>query len=112
MFKPFTLILLFLFILGNAQITLQDSSLVETFFKEQKQLGKPIWGYVFGDFPAFNSQGKTSFLREIDSLRTLYTNHHKSWKNKINDSLYFQEESAIKAAFDKLILEYPNHHAI
>ncbi|WP_435625687.1 alpha/beta hydrolase [Flagellimonas sp.] len=112
MLKLCTVLVSFVFIMGKAQSIPKDSDQSETFFTEQKQLGKPIWNYIYGDFSAFNSQGKKAFLLEIDSLRALHTEHLKSYEKKISDSLYYQEENAIKAAFDKLILEYPGHHEV
>lgn len=89
-----------------------ENETVAKFYSEQKELGKPIWNYVFEDFPGFYSQLPDAFEKKVDSLRAIYKEHLESFSGSLSDSLYQQEKAAIKLAFDKLLLEYEIHHPI
>lgn len=82
----------------------------DLFNDTQKQMSQPIWDYVYDDFASFNSNNPKNFVADIDSLRGLFMDHLSENKRLISDSLYVQEKIAIKLAFDKLLLEYPQQH--
>ena len=82
----------------------------QLFSDTQNQISKQIWDYIYSDFAKFNSRSPKAFTAEIDSLRSILTNHLSNNKSLISDSLYNQEKYAIKLAFDKFLLEYPQQH--
>ncbi len=82
----------------------------QLFSDTQNQISKQIWDYIYSDFAKFNSRSPEVFTAEIDSLRSILTNHLSNNQGLISDSLYYQEKFAIKLAFDKFLLEYPQQH--
>ncbi len=80
------------------------------YLSEQKEFGTPIWKYIQNNTYILNSKNQIDYTKQIDSLETIFTNHLKKFKNKLDKSTIENEIAGIHLAFSKLILEYPELH--
>ena len=90
--------------------TTEIKPIQDTFYEEQKQMGQPIWQYINSNFVALHSLNESDFTQKIDSLKAIYLTQLKSYKNKLDSAIFTDESLGINAAFDKYILEFPQHH--
>lgn len=110
----FKLLFLVPFLTSYLNCKAQDSTAVrstkDVFVKEQNEFGKPIWSYLGNEFTSLHRLEQPTFTKKIDSLRGIYLSHLKGYKNKLQKDTYEDELLGINAAFDKYLLEYPQHH--
>ncbi len=104
-------ILLTLFYQGCfSQDKLSSEDWKSTFLEEQEEFGKPVWQYLNTHFTALHSLEETKFADVIDSLKNIYLIHLAKYKGKLDRETYQDEYWGISTAFDKYLLEYPQHH--
>jgi acetyl esterase/lipase len=94
----------------KSQTKVNTESIKSTFFQEQKEIGTPIWNYLNSNFYTLNSLKQSDFTKKIDSLKSIYTTHLNKYKGKLDKNTFNDETLGINSAFDKYILEYPQHH--
>ena len=99
-----------IFICCKAQDNTTVKNTKEVFVQEQNEFGKPIWNYLGNNFTTLHRLEQATFTKKIDSLRAIYLMHLKGYKNKLQKDTYEDELLGINAAFDKYLLEYPQHH--
>lgn len=104
-------LLLFLLIQScKTQNVSNTESLKETFFKEQDELGTPVFNYIGNNFYALHLLEESEFTSKIDSLQKIFTSHLEKYEDKLDKSTLNEEVINIKYLFDKYILEYPQLH--
>lgn len=106
----FTILLTLIYQNCFSQGKLSSEDLKNTFLEEQREIGKPIWQYLNSNFTSLHTLNEEAFSFEIDSLKCIYLTHLAKYEGKLDSETFADENLGINAAFDKYLLEYPQHH--
>lgn len=82
----------------------------EQYFKGQKEIAQSVSDFIYSDFSAFNSLPQQKFVEQIDSLESTFNVQLTKYLSKLSPEIVKEERTGIRYFFDRLLLEYPQHH--
>jgi acetyl esterase/lipase len=104
------IILLILTLDSCAPTITNRQSAEEQYRTEQNITAKAASDHIYSDFPAFYSVGQERFVATIDSLEQLFNENLTKYSRKLPEEMVQKEQAEIEYFFDRLLLEYPEHH--